>query len=83
MIKHREWMKKEARPAAEKRVKAGLVLAELSKELKVDASRDEIQKQIGFFKQQYGKDKKMLEQFDNPNVHIVTLPIRMITDKTC
>jgi len=76
-----EWVKKEARPAAEKRVKAGLVLAELSKELKIDASRDEIQKQIDFFKQQYGKDKKMLEQFDNPNVHR-DIANRMITDKT-
>ena len=76
-----EWMKKEARPAAEKRVKAGLVLAELSKELKVDASRDEIQAQIDAFKQQYGNDKKMLEQFDNPNVHR-DIANRMITDKT-
>ena len=76
-----EWVKKEARPAAEKRVKAGLVLAELSKELKIDASRDEIQKQIDFFKQQYGKDKKILEQFDNPNVHR-DIANRMITDKT-
>ena len=76
-----EWVKKEARPSAEKRVKAGLVLAELSKELKIDASRDEIQDQINFFKQQYGKDKKMLEQFDNPNVHR-DIANRMITDKT-
>ena len=76
-----EWTKKEARPAAEKRIKAGLVLAELSKELKIDASRDEIQKQIDFFKQQYGKDKKILEQFDNPNVHR-DIANRMITDKT-
>ena len=76
-----EWMKKEAHPAAEKRVKAGLVLAELSKELKVDASRDEIQAQIDTFKQQYGNDKKMLEQFDNPNVHR-DIANRMITDKT-
>lgn len=76
-----EWTKKEARPAAEKRVKAGLVLAELSKELKIDASRDEIQAQIDAFKQQYGNDKKMLEQFDNPNVHR-DIANRMITDKT-
>jgi len=76
-----EWVKKEARPAAEKRVKAGLVLAELSKELKIDASRDEIQEQINFFKQQYGKDKKILEQFDNPNVHR-DIANRIITDKT-
>ena len=56
-------------------------MAELSKELKIDASRDEIQEQINFFKQQYGKDKKILEQFDNPNVHR-DIANRMITDKT-
>ena len=36
---------------------------------------------INFFKQQYGKDKKILEQFDNPNVHR-DIANRMITDKT-
>ncbi len=47
-----------------------LRLAELSeRNWKIDASRDEIQEQINFFKQQYSKDKKILEQFDNPNVH--------------
>jgi len=49
--------------------------------LKIDASRDEIQEQINFFKQQYGKDKKILEQFDNPNVHR-DIANRIITDKT-
>ena len=41
-----DWQKKEARPAAEKRVKAGLVLAELSKELGVEVSREELDAQI-------------------------------------
>lgn len=76
-----DWVKKEARPAAEKRVKAGLVLAELSKELKIDVSHDELDSQISALKQQYGKDAKIAAQFDDPNVHrdIVN---RLITDKT-
>lgn len=76
-----DWQKKEARPAAEKRVKAGLVLAELSKELGVEVSREELDRQISTFKQQYGKDAKLAARFDDPNVHrdIVN---RMITDKT-
>lgn len=76
-----EWLEKEVKPAAEKRVKAGLILAELSKALKVDVSRDEVLAQINNFKQQYGKDKKTLAQFDDPNVHR-DIANRLITDKT-
>ena len=76
-----DWQKKEARPAAEKRVKAGLVLAELSKELSVEVSREELDVQISTFKQQYGKDAKLAARFDDPNVHR-DIANRMITDKT-
>lgn len=76
-----DWQKKEARPAAEKRVKAGLVLAELSKELGVEVSREELDVQISTFKQQYGKDAKLAARFDDPNVHR-DIANRMITDKT-
>lgn len=76
-----DWVKKEARPAAEKRVKAGLVLAELSKELKIDVSHDELDAQISALKQQYGKDAKIAAQFDDPNVHR-DIANRLITDKT-
>ena len=76
-----DWQKKEARPAAEKRVKAGLVLAELSKELGVAVSREELDRQISTFKQQYGKDAKLAARFDDPNVHR-DIANRMITDKT-
>ena len=76
-----DWMAKEVRPAAEKRVKAGLVLAELSKELKVDVSHDELSAQIDTLKQYYGKDVKTAKQFDNPDVHR-DIANRLITDKT-
>ncbi len=76
-----DWQKKEARPAAEKRVKAGLVLAELSKELGVEVSHEELDAQISTFKQQYGKDAKLAARFDDPNVHR-DIANRMITDKT-
>ena len=76
-----DWQKKEARLAAEKRVKAGLVLAELSKELGVEVSREELDRQISTFKQQYGKDAKLAARFDDPNVHR-DIANRMITDKT-
>ena len=76
-----DWRAKEARPAAEKRVKAGLVLAELSKELGVEVSHEELSTQIEAMKQQYGKDPKIAERFNDPNVHR-DIANRMITDKT-
>ena len=76
------WLKKEVRPAAEKRVKAGLILAELSKVLKIDISREELAGQIEQMKVQYGaKDAKIAKQFENPDVHR-DIANRMITDKT-
>lgn len=76
-----DWRAKEARPAAEKRVKAGLVLAELSKELGVEVSHEELSARIEAMKQQYGKDPKIAERFNDPNVHR-DIANRMITDKT-
>ena len=79
---HDDWMSREARPAAEKRVKAGLVLAELSKDLKIDVSHDELSAQIDQMKQQYGaQDPNIAKQFNDPNVHR-DIANRMITDKT-
>ncbi len=76
------WLKKEVRPAAEKRVKAGLILAELSRVLKIDVTREELAGQIEQMKVQYGaKDAKIAKQFDNPDVHR-DIANRMITDKT-
>lgn len=77
-----DWVKEEARPAAEKRVKAGLVLAELSKEFKIDVSHAELSAQIEQMKQQYGaRDEKLAKQFENPDVHR-DIANRLITEKT-
>lgn len=76
-----DWLKKEVRPAAEARVKAGLVLAELSKELGIDITHDELSAQITALKGQYGKDPKTAAQFDNPDVHR-DIANRLITEKT-
>lgn len=76
-----DWLAKEVRPAAERRVKAGLALAELSKELKIDVSHEELSAQIETMRQYYGKDTKTAKQFDNPDVHR-DIANRLITDKT-
>ena len=76
-----EWLDKEVGPAAISRVKAGLVLAELSKELKIDASKEELEAHIGLYKQQYGKDADALKQFDQPEVQR-DIANRLLTEKT-
>lgn len=76
-----DWLEREARPVAKKQVKAGLVLSELSKEFNIDISRDELVEQINSLKSQYGNDKRIAEQFDNPEVHR-NIANRLVTDKT-
>lgn len=76
-----EWLDKEVRPAAENRVKAGLVLAELSKELKIDASREELEQHINLYKQQYANNKEALKQFEQPEVQR-DIANRLLTEKT-
>ena len=76
-----EWLDKEVREAAEKRVKAGLVLAELNKVLKIDASTKELEDHINLYKQQYASNKEALAQFDKPEVQR-DIANRLLTEKT-
>lgn len=76
-----DWLEREATPVAKKQVKAGLVLSELSKEFNIDISRDELVEQINNLKSQYGNDKRVAEQFDDPEVHR-NIANRLVTDKT-
>lgn len=75
------WQKDQVRPAAEHRVKAGLVLAELNKELKIDASTKELEDHINLYKQQYANNKEALAQFDQPEVQR-DIANRLLTEKT-
>lgn len=76
-----EWLDKEVQPAAEARVKAGLLLAELNKELKIDASTKELEDHINLYKQQYANNKEALAQFDQPEVQR-DIANRLLTEKT-
>lgn len=76
-----EWRTKEVIPAAEKRVKAGLVLAELSKELKVTASDDEKLEHTNRYKSEYASNPEMVKRFDEPEVQR-DLTNRLLTEKT-
>ncbi|XP_011877658.1 PREDICTED: trigger factor-like protein TIG, Chloroplastic, partial [Vollenhovia emeryi] len=76
-----DWKKKEVIPAAEKRVKAGLVLAELSKELKVEATSAELAEHLNTYRQQYGNNPDAVKQFEQPEVQR-EVANRLLTEKT-
>lgn len=76
-----EWVEKEANEAADNRIKAGLVLAELSKVLKIDATADELAEHINRYKTQYANNPDMAKRFDEPEVQR-EVANRLITEKT-
>ena len=74
------WLDSEVKDAAENRVKAGLVLAELSKVLKVEATQDELLERMNMLGQQY-PDESMRGQLKTPEAQR-DLANRILTDKT-
>lgn len=78
---HDEWHKKEVIPAAEQRVKAGLVLAELSKELKIEATAEEKEAHLNRYRMQYANNPDMAKRFDEPEVQR-DIYNRLLTEKT-
>ncbi len=76
-----EWIAKEVKPTAKKRVQAGLVLAELSKAEKIEASTDELKDHIDMYKKQYANNADALKQFDDPEVQR-DIANRLLTEKT-
>lgn len=75
------WVKSEAEEAADNRIKAGLVLAELSKELKIEATADELAEHINQYKTQYANNPEMAKRFDEPEIQR-EVANRLITEKT-
>ena len=76
-----EWLDTEVKEAAENRVKAGLVLAELSKVEKIEATKKELEEHINLYKQQYANNQEALKQFDDPEVQR-DIANRLLTEKT-
>jgi len=76
-----EWIEKEAKETAEMRVKAGLVLAELSKAENIEASADELAERINSYKQQYGQSPEMAKRFDEPEIQR-SIANELLTAKT-
>lgn len=76
-----KWLETEVRDAAIKRVKSGLVLAELSKVENIQASTDELDARVTMFKQQYANNADALTQLDQPEVRR-DIANRLLTEKT-
>ena len=76
-----KWLETEVKDVAEKRVKAGLVLAELSKVEKIEATNVELEAHIDTYKQQYAKNAEALKQFEQPEVRR-DIANRLLTEKT-
>ena len=76
-----EWRKKEVRPTALKRVKAGLVLAELTTTEKISATAAEIDEHVEVHKQQYLNNPEVLKQFETEEVRR-DIGNHFVTDKT-
>lgn len=75
------WVKGEAEEAADIRIKAGLVLAELSKELGIEATADQLAEHINQYKQSYANQPEMAKRFDEPEIQR-EVANRLITEKT-
>lgn len=76
-----KWLETEVRDAAVKRVKSGLVLAELSKIERIEATTAELDARVESFKVQYGKNPEALKQFEQPEVRR-DIANRLLTEKT-
>lgn len=75
------WVKAEANEAADNRIKAGLVLSELSKVLKIEATADELVDHLNTYRKQYANNPEMAKRFEEPEVQR-EVANRLITEKT-
>lgn len=76
-----KWLETEVREAAEKRVQAGLVLAELSKVEKIEATNKELDEHVAMYKTQYANNPQMVAQMDQPEAKR-DIANRLLTEKT-
>ena len=75
---HDDWHAKELRPMAERRVQAGLVIAELSKAEKIDITKEELDAEL---ERRKAESPAMADQLDTPDARR-DLANRVITEKT-
>lgn len=76
-----DWREKEVKESATQRVKAGLVLAELSKVEKIEATNEELEAHIDTYRQQYASQPQMVARFGEPEIRR-DIANRLLTEKT-
>lgn len=76
-----DWRDKEFKAAAERRVQAGLALAELSKAEKIQVEQDELNARHAALMEQYKNDAAATKQLDAPEARR-DLANRVLTEKT-
>lgn len=80
-VSKEKWLETEVKDAAVARVEAGLVLAELSKIEKIQATNDELEAHIELYKKQYASNAEALKQFETDEVRR-DIANRLLTEKT-
>lgn len=78
-LSYDEWLDTEVRPAAKKRVQAGLALAEVSKVAKVTATDQELAAKVSEYQERFGN--KAGQDFTSPELQR-EIANRLLTDKT-
>ena len=78
-LTYEKWLETEVKTAAENRVKAGLVLAELSKVEKITATDEELAAKINQYQEQFGN--RSGQDFTTPELQR-DIANRLLTDKT-
>lgn len=76
-----DWATKEGNNAADERVKAGLVLAELSKVENIQASTDEVEKRVESLRTQYSSRPDMVKQLEGSDAQR-SIANQILTEKT-
>lgn len=76
-----EWREKEFKVAAERRVQAGLALAELSKAEDIQVGQDELATRHNMMLEQYKNNPEVVKQLDTPESRR-DLANRLLTEKT-
>lgn len=76
-----DWINKEARATAEQRVKAGLVLSELSKAEKITSDDQELTERLNRLHEQYANSPEAIKQLSTPEVQR-DMANQLITEKT-
>jgi len=76
-----EWLKKDVRDQAVRRVQIGLALAELSKVENIEVSREELDESLKGMLERYGKSPEIAKQLDTVEARR-DLANRLMTEKT-